>query len=72
MNKNEIVIGNHIYMNGGVELKVGDKINIGIGKRQTPDGHELKGINPYDEEEEIVDAKSYEFTIVRYNRKTSI
>ena len=46
MNKNEIVISKHIKHNGGLVLKIGDKINIDIGKRQTLDGHELRRKQP--------------------------
>lgn len=42
MNKNELVISKHIMHNGGAELKVGDKISIDVGKRQTLDGYDLK------------------------------
>lgn len=41
-NKNELVISNHIKTNGGVELKIGDKINLNIGTRKTSDGVELR------------------------------
>lgn len=42
MNKNELVISKHIMTNGSLELKLGDKISINVGKRQTLDGYELK------------------------------
>lgn len=73
-NKNEIIISNHIITNGKVELKLGDKISFDIGKRETLDGYELNSSNPYNEEEgeKIVDAKRYDFTIVRNNRKSKL
>ena len=73
-NENEIVIGKHIITNGEVELKLGDKLNLDIGRRQTLNGYDLDESNPYVEEEgeKISDAKKYEFTIVRNNRKTKV
>ena len=72
-NENEIIISSHIISNGKVDLKIGDKIKLEVGTRQTLDGYVLKGTNPYaqkDEEgigEEIVNTKEKEFTIVRNN-----
>lgn len=37
MNKNEIVISNHIITNAGIDIKIGDKLNLNIGRRQTLD-----------------------------------
>ncbi len=48
-NKNEIIISKHIIDNGKVNLKIGDKINIDVGKREL---------------EQLVDTKNYQFTIV--------
>ncbi len=49
---------------------------LNIGDRKTQDGYELDGSNPFleteDEKEEIVNAKTYEFTIVRNNSKTKL
>lgn len=33
-NSNEIVISNHLYSNGGVQLKLGQKITLQVGQRQ--------------------------------------
>ena len=64
-NKNEIIISKHIIDNGKVNLKIGDKININVGKRQTLEENDLGSSNPYHEElEQLVDTKNYEFTIV--------
>ena len=48
-NDNEIIISNYIEENGGVNLKVGDKITLDICRRLV-DGEELSQINPYNEE----------------------
>ena len=40
-NENEVIISRHIIDNGKVEYKIGDKININIGKRETFDGYTL-------------------------------
>ncbi len=64
-NENEIIISKHIIDNGKVDLKIGDKININIGKRQTLEGYDLDSSNPYNEGlEKIVNIENYEFTIV--------
>ena len=64
-NKNEIIISKHIIDNGKVNLKIGDKISIDVGKRQSLDGYKLDSSNPYNEElEQLVDTKNHEFTIV--------
>lgn len=65
-NNNEIVIGNHIISNGGLDLKIGDKLKLEIGDRKTLDGDNLTGNNPFlkDEGEKIVNTKTYDFTIV--------
>lgn len=68
-NAGEIVISNHIIQNGKVNLKIGDKLSLDLGERKTLDGFDLYGSNPYLEgEEEIINKKHYEFTIVRNNR----
>ncbi|MCI8621159.1 MAG: hypothetical protein HFJ50_05405 [Clostridia bacterium] len=41
-NENEIIIGKHIITNGGVDLKIGDKIKLNIGERKTKDDYDLK------------------------------
>lgn len=61
---NEIVIPRHLKTNGRVDLKVGDKISLGIGKRLS-DGEILNQHNPYLKDEEKFE-KEYdkEYTIV--------
>ena len=64
-NKNEIIISKHIIDNGKVNLKIGDKINIDVGRRESLEGFKLDSSNPYNEElEQLIDTKNYEFTIV--------
>ena len=64
-NKNEIIISKHIIDNGKVNFKIGDKINIDVGKRESLNGYKLDSSNPYHEElEQLVDTKNHEFTIV--------
>ncbi len=64
-NQNELIISKHIINNGKVNFKIGDKINIDIGKRQTLEGYDLGSNNPYNEElEKLVDTENHEFTIV--------
>ncbi len=64
-NKNEIIISKHIIDNGKVNFKIGDKINIDVGQRETSDGYKLDSSNPYNEKlEQLVGTKNYEFTVV--------
>ena len=64
-NKNEIIISKHIIDNGKVNFKIGDKINIDVGKRESLEENKLGASNPYHEElEQLVDTKNHEFTIV--------
>lgn len=57
-NKNEIIISKHIIDNGKVDLKIGDKININVGKRETLEGYSLDSSNPYHEElEQLVNTR---------------
>ena len=70
---NEVIISKHIIENAEVEYKIGDKINIDIGKRESLDGSILNSNDLYDKDEEhLVDLESKEFTIVRDNRKTRL
>lgn len=63
--ENEVVISKHIIHNGKVNYKIGDKIRIDIGTRKSLDNYDLDYSNPYNEEDEqLVDAQEYEFTIV--------
>ena len=76
----EILIPEHLYVNGGVELKIGDTIELALGKRML-DGYSMGQNNPfyvYDENndtvpsgEELVveDARSY--TIVGFYERPS-
>ena len=64
-NSNEVIISKHIISNAEVNYKIGDKISVDIGKRQTTDGYELKGNNSYvKDDEEIVNTQNFEFTVV--------
>ncbi len=73
-NSSEIVISRHIIGNARVNLKIGDKLTLDIGKRQLTDGTELNQNNPYltgknmeaDEilQEEIVNTSTRTYTIV--------
>ncbi len=65
VNENEIIISRHIIYNGKVDLKIGDKINIKVGERETLDGKKLGSSAPYQKElEQLANAESHEFTIV--------
>ena len=72
-NENEIVISKHIIENGGVNLKIGEKITLDVGTRQLKDGTVLNQNNPCltgskdgEEilEEELVNTQTKEYTIV--------
>lgn len=45
-NNDEIIISQHIIDNGKVDLKIGDEVTLGVGKRML-DGMELNDYNPY-------------------------
>ena len=73
-NENEIIISEHLETNGEVNLNVGDKIKLNIGKR-VDENNTLLEDTPialyYDEEKEefikeehLVDTKEKEYTIV--------
>lgn len=66
-NSNEIVISEHIITNGGVNLKIGDKITLDISKRLS-NGYELNQDSPYNINENVNEylEKLYtkEYTIV--------
>ena len=52
----EILIPEHLYDNGGVELNIGDTIELALGKRML-DGYSLGQSNPfytYDENNEVI------------------
>lgn len=66
-NENEIVIPSHLKTNGRIDLKIGDIINLNVGKRVcNGDTYELNQNSPYrkDDGEEIVDTISKEYKIV--------
>ncbi|MCR5608369.1 MAG: ABC transporter permease, partial [Lachnospiraceae bacterium] len=70
-NDSEIVIPTHLKTNGKYNLKIGDKIELEVGKRVSNDGEEWNQGNPYmlDEEtneplENIVDTVKKEYTVV--------
>ena len=72
-NSSEIVISKHIFSNGGLNYKVGDKIKLDVGKRAYLDGTLIDDNSGYmmncdsDEcvkDEKLIDTKNYEFTIV--------
>lgn len=65
-NDNEIVISKHIISNGGVELKIGDTIELDIGDRFSLDGTDLDGYIKYDIEagEELKNTTHRKFKIV--------
>ncbi len=58
-NENEIVISKHIQDNAGVELKIGDILNLEVSKR-IADGYELKQKDIYSEEQTEVLEKKYD------------
>jgi putative ABC transport system permease protein len=43
---NEVVVSEHIHYNGGVEIKVGDRLDLAIGQRYA-DGYPLGQDNPF-------------------------
>ena len=58
-NSNELLISEHIESNGGVKYKIGDSIELEIGKRKLSDGYELHQENPYNNPKDYLD-KNYE------------
>lgn len=64
-NSSEIIISNHIIGNAKIDYKIGDKIKVNIGQRNTLDGQELDSYNPYSKEaEKLVNTEEKEFIIV--------
>ncbi|MCM1570168.1 MAG: ABC transporter permease [Roseburia sp.] len=45
--EDEIVIARHIRTNGGVDIKIGDKLTLQVGNRVADDGSLLKQNHPY-------------------------
>ncbi len=76
----EILIPEHLYVNGGVELKIGDTIELALGKRML-DGYSMGQNNPfyvYDENndtvpsgEELVVEDTRSYTIVGFYERPS-
>ena len=62
-NSEEIIIPRHLKTNGRLTLNVGDEIVLNVGKRML-DGYELNQYNPYDSEEELIDATKRKYKIV--------
>ncbi|MEE1139154.1 MAG: ABC transporter permease [Acutalibacteraceae bacterium] len=54
-NSNEIIVSDHLYSNGGVQLKLGQKITLQVGQRQWT---ELLNIN--DEEYKALDGDNWQ------------
>lgn len=48
-NENEIVVSRHVITNAKIDIKVGDELDLKIGKRLTENGYELDQSNPYHE-----------------------
>lgn len=64
-NDHEIVIGNHIRLNGGVKYQIGDTIRLMVGDRETDDGFTLDQNNPYcSDEESFIPMQEAEYTVV--------
>lgn len=73
-NENEIVISEHIISNGKVNYKVGDQLNLEIGKRTEEDGFELDQSNPFhtaDELEVTENSASAEITKEKNDKKSN-
>ncbi len=70
---NELIISSHIKENGKVEYKIGDKISVDIGERESLDSEKLDATDTYDQEnEKLVNCNHKEFTIVRNYRETKL
>lgn len=63
-NDHEIIVSKHIWTNGGVSYKIGDKLSLGLGERLS-EGKPLRQDNPFiSEEEELQVNQQVEYTIV--------
>ena len=72
-NSSEIIISRHIIDNANVDLKLGDKITIDVGKRESIDGFELhpsNPYNPYDESGGAINAETEEEIYSYYEGKS--
>ena len=65
-NDAELVITDHIRVNGLVNIKPGDTLTLALGKRVNADGDELVQYNTYDPDagETITDAETKTYTVV--------
>jgi putative ABC transport system permease protein len=76
-NENEVVISEHIYDNGGVSFKIGDKLTLSVGDRYPiqEDGtydtdSPLSQNNPYNPDEEIFIPKEEKvYTVVGFIKR---
>ena len=72
-NSSEIIISRHIIDNANIDLKLGDKITIDVGKRESIDGFELhpsNPYNPYDESGGAINAETEEEIYSYYEGKS--
>lgn len=61
----EIIIPDHLFNNGGVTYKIGEKITLDIGQRQSPDGDKLGQTTGYSgEDEKLISQGKKEYTVV--------
>lgn len=64
-NSKEVLIASHIKNNGGVEIEVGEQINLTLGYRDDGDGGMLTQQNPFlYENETFVPKEEKEYTVV--------
>lgn len=63
-NDHEVIISKHLWTNGGVSYKIGDKLSLGVGERLS-EGKALHQDNPFkSDEEELQVNQQVEYTIV--------
>lgn len=63
-NDHEVIISKHLWTNGGVSYKIGDKLSLGVGERLS-EGKALYQDNPFkSDEEELQVNQQVEYTIV--------
>lgn len=62
-NSDEIVIAKHLKNNGEVDLKIGDTIDLKIGKRVS-DGYTLNASNSYDDTEKLITKETKSYKVV--------
>jgi len=73
-NSGEVVVSDHIRTNGGVDIKVGDTLNLDVGIRQADDGTVLWQSNPVfdsDECETLTDTQPKTYTVVGICKRPS-